>query len=93
MVNSCKFLGVHLNKRLDWTDNTEALYKKGQSRLFFLRRLRSFDVCSRLLRIFYQSMVASALLVANAGETNKPNKLVSKASSFLPTKTAPPSRG
>ncbi|KAK0141058.1 hypothetical protein N1851_021940 [Merluccius polli] len=24
------FLGVHLNNKLDWTDNTHALYKKGQ---------------------------------------------------------------
>ena len=23
MVNSYKFLGVHLNNKLDWTDNTE----------------------------------------------------------------------
>jgi len=66
MVDSYKFLGVHLNNKLDWTDNTEALYRKGQSRLFFLRRLRSFDVCSRLLRMFYQSVVASTLFFAVA---------------------------
>ena len=62
--NSCTFLGLHLNKKLDWSDNTEAIYKKGQSRMLFLRRLRSFDVCSRLLRMFYQSVVASALFSA-----------------------------
>ncbi|KAI3365038.1 hypothetical protein L3Q82_010092, partial [Scortum barcoo] len=30
--------------RLDWSDNTNALVKKGNSRLFLLRRLRSFGV-------------------------------------------------
>lgn len=34
MVTSSKFLGVHLNNKVDWTNNTTALYKKGQSRLY-----------------------------------------------------------
>ncbi|KAI3355421.1 hypothetical protein L3Q82_018262, partial [Scortum barcoo] len=37
---------------------------KGQSRLYFLRRLASFNICKKLLQIFYQSVVASALLYA-----------------------------
>ncbi|KAI3357232.1 hypothetical protein L3Q82_015471, partial [Scortum barcoo] len=32
-VRTYKYLGVHLNNKLDWTDNTDSLYKKGQSRL------------------------------------------------------------
>ncbi|XP_030580600.1 uncharacterized protein LOC115776942 [Archocentrus centrarchus] len=44
-----KYLGVHINNKLDWTDYigtdyTVALYKEGQSRLHLLRRLRSFGV-------------------------------------------------
>ncbi len=38
-VDSCKYLGVHINNKPDWSHNTDALYRKGQSRLFFLRRL------------------------------------------------------
>ncbi|KAK0149865.1 hypothetical protein N1851_009389 [Merluccius polli] len=30
MVDTYKFLWVHLNNKLDWSDNTEALYRKGQ---------------------------------------------------------------
>ena len=90
-VDSYKFLGVHINNKLDWSDNTEALYRKSQSRLFFLRRLRSFDVCGRLLRTFYLSVVASTLFFAGAcwgggikaGESNRLNKLVRKASSVV----------
>ena len=29
-VRTYKYLGVHLNNKLDWTDNTDSLYKKGQ---------------------------------------------------------------
>ncbi|KAG5274176.1 hypothetical protein AALO_G00133060 [Alosa alosa] len=54
VVNTYKYLGLQLDNKLDWSANTEALYKKGQSRLHFLRRLRSFNVCSNLLRMFYQ---------------------------------------
>ena len=39
------YLGGYFNNKLDWTRNTEAIYKKGQRRLFFLRRLGSFNVC------------------------------------------------
>ncbi|KAJ8009443.1 hypothetical protein DPEC_G00088920 [Dallia pectoralis] len=40
VVEVYKYLGVHINDKLGWADNTEAHYKKGQCRLFFLRRLR-----------------------------------------------------
>ncbi|XP_074525709.1 GTPase IMAP family member 8-like [Halichoeres trimaculatus] len=68
-----------------------ALFRKGQSRLFLLRRLRSFGICSRLLKTFYQSVVASALFFAvvcwwggiKAGEVNRLNKLVKKAHSVV----------
>ncbi len=60
-----KYFGVQVNKKkLDWTHNTETLFRKGQSRQFFLRRPRAFGVCDRLLQIYYQSIVASALLFA-----------------------------
>lgn len=57
VVENFKYLSVHLDNRLDWKYNTEAIFKKGQSRLYFLRKLRSFNVCSRMLYIFYQSVV------------------------------------
>jgi len=91
VVNSYKFLGVHLNNKLDWSDNTDALFRKGQSKLFFLRRLRSFNVCTKLLQMFHQSVVASVLFFAvvcwggntNTRDTGRMNKLVRKASSVV----------
>ncbi|KAI4903582.1 hypothetical protein NFI96_001005 [Prochilodus magdalenae] len=39
IVRSYKHLGVHLNNKLDWTENTAALYRKGQRRLHLQRKL------------------------------------------------------
>ena len=90
MVESYRFLGVHPNK-LDWTDNTNALFKKSQSRIHLLRRLRSFGVCRALLRTFYDSVVASAIFYAvvcwRGGSTDRDKirlkRLIKRASSVL----------
>ena len=54
-------LGVYLENKLEWSTNTEAVYKKGLSQLCFLRRLRSFNVCNWILLKIYQSVMASAI--------------------------------
>ena len=61
VVKTYKYLGVHLNNKLDWSVQANTLYEKGQSRRHFLRRLRVFDVNRDMLHIFYQSVVVSAL--------------------------------
>ncbi|KAK3505886.1 hypothetical protein QTP70_019402, partial [Hemibagrus guttatus] len=43
-VRSYRYLGLQLDDNLDWSVSTDYLYKKGQSRLFFLRRLGSFNI-------------------------------------------------
>ncbi|CAM4584620.1 unnamed protein product [Leuciscus chuanchicus] len=92
-VDSYKYLGVHLNNKLDWTNNTEAIYKKGQSRLFLLRRLRSFGVQGELLKtfFFFDSVVASAIFYGvvcwgssiSTADRKRLDKLIRKASSVL----------
>lgn len=61
VVQTYKYLGVHLDNNFDWSTKTDEVYKKGQSWLFFLRRLRSFVVCSEMLLMFYQFVVAGVL--------------------------------
>ena len=76
---------------LDWYANTEATYKKGLSRLYSLRRLRSFNVCNRMLQMFYQSVVASTIFFAvvswgvgiRTKDANRLNKLIKKAESVV----------
>jgi len=53
IVQDYKYLGEHIDNKQDWTKNTDSLYRKGQSRLYFLRRLRSFNIYRTMLRIFY----------------------------------------
>lgn len=91
VVQDYKYLGVHLDNKLDWAKNTETVYKKGQSRLYFLRKLRSFNVCNIMLRMFYQSVVASAIFFGlvcwgnrlRAADTNKISRIIRKAGSVL----------
>ena len=67
------------------------LYKKGQSRLYFLRRLRSFNICQTMLRMFYESVVASAILFAvvcwgsrlRVADANRLIKLIRKTSDVV----------
>ena len=86
-----KYLGVHINNKLDWTHNTDVLYKKGQSRLHLLRRLRSFGVFRSLVKTFYDSVVASAVFYtvvcwgcgSSERDRRRRNKLVKRAGSVL----------
>ena len=64
MVAKYKSLGVHLNNELDWTDNMDTLYKKGESCSNWLRKIRSFGVQRTFLRTFHYTFVASLLLNA-----------------------------
>lgn len=91
IVDSYKYLGVHFNKNFDWTDNTQAFYMKGKSRLHLLHRLMSFGVREGLLRTCYDSVVASAMFYAvaawgssiTASEREKLDRLVKRAGSVL----------
>ncbi|KAI3362887.1 hypothetical protein L3Q82_001929 [Scortum barcoo] len=82
-----------LDNKLDWTINTDAIYKKGQSRLLFLRRLRSFNAFQRrtMLQMFYHSVVSSIIFYTavcwgsrlKTADTNRLNKLIRRAGSVL----------
>lgn len=76
---------------INWTGppKTNVLYKKGQSHLHLLRRLRPFGLYRTQLRTFYDTMVASVILYAvvcgGCGgmerHRKRLNKLVRRASS------------
>ncbi|TWW56008.1 hypothetical protein D4764_09G0010580 [Takifugu flavidus] len=92
-VQTYKYLGLWL----DWTSNTRQLYKKTQSRMYFLRRLRSFNICRKLLWMFYQSVVASVLSYAvvcwrgsaTKADLSRLEKLIRRASSVVGMKLKP----
>ncbi|XP_074532359.1 uncharacterized protein LOC141795402 [Halichoeres trimaculatus] len=55
------YLGVHLEKDLNWTVNTSELLKKAQQRLHFLKVLRKNNIPLRLLVSFYRCTMESIL--------------------------------
>uniref|UniRef100_A0A669BQX1 Reverse transcriptase domain-containing protein n=1 Tax=Oreochromis niloticus TaxID=8128 RepID=A0A669BQX1_ORENI len=61
IVDSTKFLGVHLEKDLGWSLNISFLHKKAQQRLFFLRRLRKAQLPPLILTTFYRGTIESIL--------------------------------
>ncbi|TWW59308.1 hypothetical protein D4764_06G0008380 [Takifugu flavidus] len=96
VIKMTEMVGVQLDNKLEWSTNTDAVYKKAMSRLYFLRRLRSFSVCSTMLHMFYQSVMASTIFFAvvcwgagiKAKDANRLNKLIKKAGSVVGFKLA-----
>ena len=60
-VEQYKYLGIIIDDKLTWKPNTDAIVKKLHSRLYFLRKLRSFNVRQEILQMFYTSTCNSAL--------------------------------
>ena len=74
-------------------ENTDAILnlKKVHTRLYCLRKLRSFDLCSQLLQLFYISTILSVLAVGltcwggnlTKQDTSRMNKLIKKAGGII----------
>ncbi len=60
-ASSTKFLGVHITEDLSWTNNTAALAKKAQQRLYFLRKLRRARAPAPIMCTFYRGTIESIL--------------------------------
>ena len=96
-MEGIRYLGIYLDNSLDWKYNTEDVYRKGQRRLYFMRKLRLFNVGSKMLLIFYPSHMASATSFAaicwgssiRASDSRRLNKLMKKAGSVLGTALEP----
>ncbi len=94
MAEQYRYLGVSLDSKLEWSANTEAVYKKGLSWLYFLRRLRSFNVCNKLLYcivyiVYIQCILCILYCIVCWGagikrtDANRLNKLIRKAHSVV----------
>ena len=60
-VDILKYLGVTLDNKLTWRQNTEAVVKKTKPRIYCLKIFRSFNVSRNLLQLFYSSTVSSTM--------------------------------
>jgi hypothetical protein len=58
-VETYKYLGVTMDHKLNWHDHIDTVIKKLNTRMYCLRKLNHFDVNSKILVIFYESVIAS----------------------------------
>ena len=52
IVSKYKYLGTIFDDKLKWDDNAEEIVKKGQQRLYLLRKLNYFSVDQKILTFF-----------------------------------------
>ncbi len=58
-VDSCRYLGIHIDNKLTWSVQVENVCIRIQQRLYFLRRLRVFGVNQKVLLLFYHAVIES----------------------------------
>jgi hypothetical protein len=56
-----KYLGTHIDSKLQWSENIDAICSKSKKRLYFLRKLKEFEVDHTILRLFFRSIIQSVL--------------------------------
>ncbi len=61
VVSEYKYLGVYIDDKLNWKCNTGKISAKCIQRLYFLRRMKSFNVDRDILYLFYQAVIQSVL--------------------------------
>ena len=52
VVEEFKYLCVYLDNKMEWRCNTDAVYKKGQSRLYFLQAIHAVFSAWMALALF-----------------------------------------
>ena len=60
-VTEYKYLGTTIDSTFSFTTHTNCLYKKVQSRVYFVRQLRKLHVNQKILDLLYSSIISSVL--------------------------------
>ena len=60
-VDNYKYLGIHVNNKLDWSVHASQVISKINQRMFFVRKLHYFNVDKTLISLFYQAVVQSLI--------------------------------
>ena len=88
IVNSYKYLGVMIDDKLTWHQHASLVHTKMNQRLYFLRKLRCFNIDSTILSLFYKSIIESVLTFCitcwggncTSSDQLKFNRIIRKAS-------------
>ena len=65
-VDTYKYLGVVFDSKLNWKENINTVLKKVNSRMYCMRKLRSFAVNSDMLVTFYNAVICSLIMFGSA---------------------------
>ncbi|KAM9459181.1 uncharacterized protein ACWYII_010881 isoform 2-T2 [Salvelinus alpinus] len=60
-VESFKFIGVHINNKLEWSKHTKTVMKRARHSLFPLRKLKRFCLGPEIFKRFYSCNIKSIL--------------------------------
>ena len=60
-VGSYKYLGFTIDNKLNWHAHVDVLCNKLNTRLFFLKNLKSFHVNESILKMYYQALIQSVI--------------------------------
>ena len=61
MTELVHYFGVIFDNKLSWKKNVGCIIKKADTRVYCLRKLKSFGISPFLLAIFYSAVVCSTL--------------------------------
>ena len=61
IVKNYKYLGTIIDDKLKFDLNTDMMYKKGQQRLYCLRKLAKFSIDKTLMKLFYSAYIETVI--------------------------------
>ena len=56
-VDCFKYLGTHIDNKLNFDTHVNSVIKKCKQRMYLLRKLKSFDVSQKMLSLIYKSLI------------------------------------
>ena len=91
IVRTYKYLGFTVDDKLNWHEHVQNLCKKLNQRMYFLRKLRSFDISDTILKRFYISILESVIsfgiscwgAAVTTGDKKKINTIIKKAEKIV----------
>ena len=61
VTQAYRYLGITLDNKLSWNEHVNSVVKKANQRLYFLRKLRSFEVDPNIMITFYRATIESVI--------------------------------
>ena len=66
-VETYKYLGVVFDSKLNWKENVNSVLKKVNTKMYCLRKLRSFGVNTGMLITFFYNALIYSIIVYGSG--------------------------